>query len=143
VTNDGTVKVNNVVVTDSDASLTPTYVSGDDNSNGWLDPDETWVYEASGTATAGNYSNTAAASGTWPTGDGTNNTVNGNDDDSSYTGITPLIKIDKVSPLLLLLLLLLRLAAASRPGVLRRLLPGMPATLVCCAGCRQGCHRTT
>ena len=70
VTNPGNEPIANVSVTDSDPSVLPTPVLsggfnvGDTNDNGLLDPGETWVYTASGTVTAGQYSNIGTASGT-------------------------------------------------------------------------------
>ena len=48
VTNEGNCNLTNVTVTD-DQGLTPILISGDTNSNGWLDLNETWVYEATAT----------------------------------------------------------------------------------------------
>jgi uncharacterized repeat protein (TIGR01451 family) len=42
----------NVVVSD-DVAGTPTYVSGDTNNNGCIDPDETWTFQATYTVQAG------------------------------------------------------------------------------------------
>jgi hypothetical protein len=46
-----------------------TFASGDGNGNGLLDPSETWIFNASRIATAGQHTNIAVASGT-PTGGG-------------------------------------------------------------------------
>lgn len=59
----GDLAVRNVVVTD-DQGVTPVFVDGDANGNDELDPGETWTYEATGTAVAGQYANTATATGT-------------------------------------------------------------------------------
>ena len=48
--------------------MTPRLPVGDDNGNGKLDLGETWVYTATGTAVAGQYTNTATASGSDATG---------------------------------------------------------------------------
>jgi uncharacterized repeat protein (TIGR01451 family) len=56
VTNPGQVPLTNVVVTD-DQGVTPVYDSGDTNTDGILDLAETWIYYASGTAVAGQYTN--------------------------------------------------------------------------------------
>jgi hypothetical protein len=46
----------------------PAYVSGDDGSDGILEPysltGETWIYQASGTAMAGQYANIGTVTGT-------------------------------------------------------------------------------
>ena len=55
-----------MAVTDNDAGVTPALPasSGDTNDNGLLDPSETWVYTASGTAVAGQYGNVGTVTGT-------------------------------------------------------------------------------
>ena len=62
VTNVGSGRLNNVTVTDTEAGVTPAYVSGDSNGDGMLEPTETWIFEAPGTAITGPYSNTGTAS---------------------------------------------------------------------------------
>ena len=62
VTNPGDFAIRDVVVTD-DQGVTPVFQSGDDNGDDLLDIDETWVYEATGTAEAGQYANVATADG--------------------------------------------------------------------------------
>ncbi len=57
VTNTGNVPLSNVAVTDNITGVNPQYVSGDLNSNGILETSEMWIYEATGTATAGQYAN--------------------------------------------------------------------------------------
>ena len=57
------VTLSNVTVTDSVAGVNPAYVSGDTGNLGFLDPTETWIYEAYGTATVGPYTNTGTATG--------------------------------------------------------------------------------
>lgn len=84
VTNTGNVSLTGVDVTD-DQGVTPTYKSGGDGNN-VLDISESWVFEASGTATVGAYHNT----GTVDTDhDATDS------DDSCYFGADPQIAIDK------------------------------------------------
>ena len=63
VTNPGTVPLSNVTVIDSVAGVNPAYVSGDTGNVGFLDPSEAWIYQASGSATVGQYSNTGNATG--------------------------------------------------------------------------------
>jgi hypothetical protein len=66
VTNCGDVPLSSINVTDSDASVIPTYVGGDDNSNNLLDLTEAWIYQATGTATAGHYANIGYVSAKTP-----------------------------------------------------------------------------
>ena len=65
VVNSGNVPLSNVIVSDSDPAVIPIYNTGDLNDNGILEMDETWVYEARGTARPGQYSNTGTVSGSW------------------------------------------------------------------------------
>ncbi len=70
ITNEGNVSIGNIVVTDPGADAgSITFTGGDTDSDNRLDPDETWTYTATHTATladidAGHYSNTATATGT-------------------------------------------------------------------------------
>jgi uncharacterized repeat protein (TIGR01451 family) len=61
VTNPGTVPLRNISVTD-DQGVVPVYQSGDDGDN-ILQTTETWIYQATGTATAGQYTNIGTATG--------------------------------------------------------------------------------
>jgi len=69
VENTGNVSISNVIVTDPGADANSiTYVSGDSNSNGLLDPSERWIYTAAHTVNhndvdARHYLNTATAEG--------------------------------------------------------------------------------
>ena len=63
VTNPGTVPLSSVTVTDSVGGVNPAYVSGDTGNVGFLDLTETWIYEAYGTATVGQYANIGTATG--------------------------------------------------------------------------------
>jgi uncharacterized repeat protein (TIGR01451 family) len=94
VTNIGTSDslFRNVVVTDSVAGVSPAYVSGDTDGDSKLDPGETWIYQATGTAISGNYSNTGTASG-----DGNNGFSDTDSDTSSYFGGAPGIQIVKTT----------------------------------------------
>jgi hypothetical protein len=83
-----------VTVTDSKTGVTPAYISGDTNSNNKLDLTETWIYEASGTAITGDYSNTGTASGSYTDSDGHTRTDEATDT-SSYFGANPQIDIVK------------------------------------------------
>ena len=86
VTNLGNVALSAVQVTDNQAGVTPAYVSGDTNSNGKLDTNETWIFKASGTAVLGAQSNigTALAAFTDSAGQTAAPTAS---DASGYTGI--------------------------------------------------------
>lgn len=64
VRNTGPVTATNITVTDNVAGVTPTYVSGDTNNNQVLEQSETWTYQATGIAVAGQYSNTGTVRGT-------------------------------------------------------------------------------
>jgi len=64
VTNIGNVPLTNINVTD-DQGVTPVYFSGDTNGDGILDPNETWLYSATGVAAVGPYSNIGSVSGYW------------------------------------------------------------------------------
>ncbi|MGA8893886.1 MAG: hypothetical protein WB539_01110, partial [Planktothrix agardhii] len=68
-----------------------TNLTDGDNGNQQLDPGETWVYTATGTALPGNYSNLGTVTGNY---NGTPVTAK---DPSNYFGANPLIKIDKVT----------------------------------------------
>jgi uncharacterized repeat protein (TIGR01451 family) len=96
VNNVGNVPLSNIAVTDSISGVTPAYVSGDTNTNGLLDLTETWVFEASGTAITGSYSNTGTTSGTYTDSAGNTRTDTATDG-SSYFGADPQIAIDKVT----------------------------------------------
>ena len=67
VTNPGNVALAGVSETD-DQDVTVTYVSGDTDGDTLLDPAESWTYTATGTAVAGQYTNTGTATGTPPGG---------------------------------------------------------------------------
>jgi hypothetical protein len=71
VTNVSTTAITGVVVIDDGGTpnvgaddFSPTFVSGDTNGNGALDPTETWLYRAVGTVALGQYGNTAKVTGT-------------------------------------------------------------------------------
>ena len=80
VTNTGNVPLSSVTVTDN-KGLIPVYQNGDTHNIGQLDPDETWIYTASGIAAAGSSLNPGTASATY------GSTPVTASDDSSYVGI--------------------------------------------------------
>ncbi|XWN29119.1 MAG: hypothetical protein ROR55_16560 [Devosia sp.] len=103
VTNTGETFLADVSVADDDPNVTPVYQSGDDNDNGVIDPNEAWVYTASGNAQSGQYNNVATVTATPVYADGTTAvpTVAGggavtDDDPSAYFGANPSIAFDKV-----------------------------------------------
>ncbi len=99
VTNPGTEPIANVAVSDNIAGVNPTPVLsggfnvGDANDNGLLDPGETWEFTASGTATAGQYSNIGTVTGTSTI---TNTPVSATNPDHYY-GYTTNINIVKLT----------------------------------------------
>ena len=62
VSNPGNLPIRNVTLVD-DHGVQPQFTGGDTDSDRELDPGETWSYQATGTAGAGQYANTATASG--------------------------------------------------------------------------------
>ena len=102
VSNDGETFLAAVDVTD-DQGETPVYVSGDANSNDMIDPGETWIYEATGTAEAGQYRNigTVTATPTYADGSAVPVSAGGGmvtaSDPSGYFGASnPSIAFDKI-----------------------------------------------
>src|SRR5579883_2681724 len=100
VTNPGNEPIAGVTVTDDHAGVTPAYQSGDANGNGLLDPGETWVYTASGTAVAGQYTNLGTAAGTPVTQSGgaiPGATPVSATNPDNYFGVQPGIKVVKTT----------------------------------------------
>ncbi|MDH3375858.1 MAG: hypothetical protein OEQ39_02700 [Gammaproteobacteria bacterium] len=95
MTNAGNVPLSNIHVSDN-RGVVPVYVSGDANNDGILDLSETWVYEASGTAGAGDYANIGTSTGDYTDDHGNSETAN-DSDDSSYFGGNPAIDIVKTT----------------------------------------------
>jgi uncharacterized repeat protein (TIGR01451 family) len=94
VTNPGELALSTVTVSDGDLTLTK--VSNGDG-DAYLAHNESWVYEASGTAIHGTYKNTGTASGSGTDIYGDPHDAGPVTDTSSYTGVTPKIAIDKVT----------------------------------------------
>jgi uncharacterized repeat protein (TIGR01451 family) len=99
-TNLGDTPISNVVVTDDNGTpgdptddFHPAFTGGDTNpANGLLDPAEIWIYQATGTAVAGQYENIATVTGTPPVGDDVSD-----NDYSHYFGTNPGITIEKAT----------------------------------------------
>jgi hypothetical protein len=89
VGNTGNEALRNVQVTD-DRGVLPVLVDGDDNGNGLLDVGEFWLFEATGTATAGLYANIGSVEATDDLG-----SVVTDDDPSHYLGIITDLEIEK------------------------------------------------
>ncbi len=95
VSNTGNVAIGDLAVTD-DQGVTLDPPGGDDNANGLLDVGETWIYQATGTAAAGAYTNLGLAQGNpiEPDGSDIDGMVNVTDNDpSDYFGIDAGIQI--------------------------------------------------
>jgi hypothetical protein len=90
VSNIGNVPLSGVSLTDDKEGIITNF-SGDTDSDGLLDTNEVWTYTKTGTAQAGNYSNTGNVTGNY------NGTPVTSSDPSSYFGARPSIKIDKVT----------------------------------------------
>ncbi len=87
VTNTGNVPLANVTVTDDQAGVTPVYQGGDTNTNNLLDLTETWTYQATGTAVAGQYANIGTVTGFYPQGEEQVDDT----DPSHYVGYVPTV----------------------------------------------------
>jgi hypothetical protein len=77
ITNTGTTRVASPVVTDDGGTpgvtsddITPVYVSGDTNGDGFIDQSETWVYTATGRQDAGPHQTNGTVTGTAIDGNG-------------------------------------------------------------------------
>jgi hypothetical protein len=95
VTNTGNVGISNVSVSDDNGTVDDTsddfiatYADGDINQNSILDTNETWTYEANGTAIAGEYHNVGIVTGNY-TDDLGNFKIVTDDDHSRYFGTLP------------------------------------------------------
>jgi len=92
VENTGDIVLRNVNVTDSVPGVIPEYVSGDTNNDGALDLDETWIFEATGPVTLGQYENTGNVTATDTFGDPISD-----DDKSHYFGGEAKLAVVKTS----------------------------------------------
>jgi hypothetical protein len=90
VSNTGNVPLSGISLTD-DKEGSITNFSGDTDSDGLLDTNEVWTYTQTGTAQAGNYSNTGNVTGSY---NGTPVTAS---DPSSYFGGAPAFTIEKLT----------------------------------------------
>ena len=90
VSNTGNVPLSGVSLTDDKEGIITNF-SGDTDSDGLLDTNEVWTYTKTGTAQAGNYSNTGNVTGIY---NGTPVTAS---DPSSYFGASPSMAINKVT----------------------------------------------
>ena len=90
VSNTGNVPLSGVSLTDDKEGIITNF-SGDANNNTLLDTNEVWTYTKTGTAQAGNYSNTGNVTGTY------NGTPVNSSDPSSYFGASPSMAIKKVT----------------------------------------------
>jgi uncharacterized repeat protein (TIGR01451 family) len=88
VTNTGALNLSGILVTDDHLGVTPVYVSGDDG-DGVLNPGESWIYQATGVAAAGQYVNTGTVVGYYGALPVTDS------DPSHYLGLGPGIHIEK------------------------------------------------
>ena len=107
VSNPGNIALSDVAITDDNGTaldttddFVATLVSGDTNSDGLLDLDETWTFEATGTAISGQYQNDATATGTpldVTNPDGTTSPATPVDatDDDRYFGAGPALSVVK------------------------------------------------
>jgi hypothetical protein len=88
------VALSTVVVTDSDITVTPAYISGDLDSDSKLDFGEAWIFQATSTASTGPYANTGAVRGSYTDKQGVTHTAS-DSDGSTYYGAAPAIAIHK------------------------------------------------
>jgi uncharacterized repeat protein (TIGR01451 family) len=96
VTNPGNVSLYPVTVSDDQPGVNPVYQTGDSDGDGRLDPEETWIFAAGGTAVAGDYRNTGTVTGGFRDPAGAPQTVSASDG-SGYFGAEPGIRINKVT----------------------------------------------
>lgn len=95
VENTGTAPLSSLSLIDDQLLDAPALVSGDGNNNSVLDLNETWIYQASGSAIMGQYANVATVSGTAV---GPVNSISASAaDPSHYFGIDPSIDLEKMT----------------------------------------------
>jgi uncharacterized repeat protein (TIGR01451 family) len=90
VSNTGNVPLSSISLTDDKEGIITNF-SGDTDSDGLLDTNEVWTYTKTGTAKAGNYSNTGNVTGSY------NGTSVTDSDPSSYFGGAPAFTIEKLT----------------------------------------------
>ena len=90
VTTTSNVPLSSITVTDSVPGVSPVYISGDTNGDSKLTSDETWIFEATGTAIPGQYENIGTVTGITP-----GQQTLTDDDPSHYFGQTGIITIKK------------------------------------------------
>lgn len=92
VSNNGTISMTSLTVTDSRPGVTPTLAAGDGGVAGVFEIGESRLYTATGIAIAGQYSNTATAVGVSAAGEAVTDT-----DVSHYFGIVATVDIEKAA----------------------------------------------
>ena len=90
VSNTGTISMTSLSVTDSAPGVTPFLIAGDGGESGLFEIGESRIYQASGIAIAGQYSNTATAVGISASGEAVTDT-----DVSHYFGVLAVVDIKK------------------------------------------------
>jgi hypothetical protein len=96
VVNSGDAALSNVTVTDSEAGVTPAYVSGDANGDDILGANESWLFEAAATAVAGLQTRAASVTADY-TDSGGQPAVATSSDDCRYFGADPEIGLNLVA----------------------------------------------
>ncbi|MEM7127859.1 MAG: choice-of-anchor E domain-containing protein [Chloroflexota bacterium] len=103
ITNTGNVTLTHIGLTDDriGAILPANFVGPDLNNDGLLSVNESWTYQATGTAITGQYTNTGTVTGDTPnlsTGPNATTTLTVSDTDPShYFGVSPLIDLEKAT----------------------------------------------
>ena len=98
IQNTGNVDLNDIIITDSDIGVIAIpavgSITGDTDADGILDIGETWIITATGSATLGQYMNTAVVTAKDPNDDSVP-TDPAHSDDSHYFGQTPKFEVQK------------------------------------------------
>jgi len=95
ITNDGSVNLTSVTLTDDQEGVIPIPAAGSitgDDGDGILEPGETWSIVHTGTATSGQYANIGTVGAEDPNGDPVGDT-----DPSHYLGIDPSVALEKLT----------------------------------------------